>query len=399
MAVVMMPALSPTMTEGKLARWLVKEGDEVRAGDVIAEIETDKALMEIEAVDDGKVAKLAVAEGSEGVAVGTPIAEILAEGEEASKADKPAPQVSETHPKEVSEKPTPPAPKKEQPTPQEKSERIVASPLAKRIAKEKGVDLAKIKGSGPKGRIVKADIIATSPSMQASSTGERSSLVENSSMRMMIAERLQQSMQNAPHFYINADIEIDALLAARKSLNAAAPEGVKVSVNDMIVKIVALTLMQHPQVNASWEDKHTRLHAHADVAIAVAIEGGLITPILMEAETKGLYEIATQTGELINKAKEGKLQPEEYVGGSFTISNLGMFGVKSFTAVINPPHSAILAIGAGEERPIVREGNIEIATIMTVTLSCDHRVVDGAEGARWLATFKRFMENPVLALG
>ena len=399
MAVVMMPALSPTMTEGKLARWLVKEGDEVRAGDVIAEIETDKALMEIEAVDDGKVAKLAVAEGSEGVAVGTPIAEILAEGEEASKADKPAPQVSETHPKEVSEKPTPPAPKKEQPTPQEKSERIVASPLAKRIAKEKGVDLAKIKGSGPKGRIVKADIIATSPSVQASSTGERSSLVENSSMRMMIAERLQQSMQNAPHFYINADIEIDALLAARKSLNAAAPDGVKVSVNDMIVKIAALTLMQHPQVNASWEDKHTRFHAHADVAIAVAIEGGLITPIVTEAENKGLYAIANETGGLINKAKEGKLQPEEYVGGSFTISNLGMFGVKSFTAVINPPHSAILAIGAGEERPIVREGNIEIATIMTVTLSCDHRVVDGAEGARWLATFKRFMENPVLALG
>ena len=396
MAVVMMPALSPTMTEGKLARWLVKEGDEVRAGDVIAEIETDKALMEIEAVDDGKVVKLAVAEGSEGVAVGTPIAEILAEGEEASKVDTPAPQVSETPPKEVSDKP---APKKEQPTPQEKSERIVASPLAKRIAKEKGVDLAKIKGSGPKGRIVKADIIATSPSVQASSTGERSSLVENSSMRMMIAERLQQSMQNAPHFYINADIEIDALLAARKSLNAAAPEGVKVSVNDMIVKIAALTLMQHPQVNASWEDKHTRFHNHADVAIAVAIEGGLITPILTEAENKGLYAIASETGELINRAKEGKLQPEEYVGGSFTISNLGMFGVKSFTAVINPPHSAILAIGAGEERAIVREGNIEVATVMTVTLSCDHRVVDGAEGAKWLATFKRFMENPVLALG
>ena len=394
MAVVMMPALSPTMTEGKLARWLVKEGDEVRAGDVIAEIETDKALMEIEAVDDGKVVKLAVAEGSEGVAVGTPIAEILAEGEEASKAEKPAPPPS----KEVSEKP---APKKEQPkpAPQEKSERIIASPLAKRIAKEKGVDLGKVKGSGPKGRIVKADIIATSPSVQASSTGERSSLVANSSMRMMIAERLQQSMQEAPHFYINADIEIDALLAARKSLNAAAPEGVKVSVNDMIVKIAALTLMQHPQVNASWEDKHTRLHAHADVAIAVAIEGGLITPIVTEAENKGLYAIASETGELINKAKEGKLQPEEYVGGSFTISNLGMFGVKSFTAVINPPHSAILAIGAGEERAIVREGKVEVATVMTVTLSCDHRVVDGAEGAKWLATFKRFMENPVLALG
>ena len=453
MAIVTMPALSPTMTEGKLSRWIVKEGDEVRSGDVIAEIETDKAVMEVEALDDGKVTTIAVAEGTEGVQVGTAIAEILADGEDSTIGQAPAPAAVPAPTSAPTPTPTPaptstptPAPTAS-PTPTPVAspapvatptlapvvpapvvpavsaptahkahggERIFASPLARRIASQKGVDLSLIKGTGPKGRIIRADVdaatsaasimAASAPQRQpagnmAPDTGERSSLNANSSMRMVIAERLQQSWQQAPHFFLDMEICLDPLLSARKSLNEAAPDGVKVSVNDMIIKAAALTLMKHPRINASWEGEHTRQHHHADIAVAVAMEEGLITPIIRDAEAKGVYAISSEVGELATRGRKGGLSPHEYSGGSFTISNLGMFGVSSFTAIINPPHSAILAIGAGVEKPVVRDGEITIATMMSATLACDHRVINGAEGAEWLASFRRFIENPVLALG
>ena len=427
MAVVTMPALSPTMTDGTLSRWLVSEGDAVRSGDVIAEIETDKALMEVEAIDDGHI-KLLVAAGSKGVAVGTVIAEIAVDGESPESAPESAPETAPASPvPEATSAPAPtptPAPKsmpettpapetkpsKPTPTPDappsdtlNNAARVFASPLARRIAREQGIDLNAIKGTGPKGRIIRADIEA-SPSASVAQTAlmqdaTGSTVIENSKMRLVIAERLQKSMQEAPHFFLNADIAIDAMLEVRKTLNDAAQEGVKVSVNDMIIKAAAQALIQHPKVNSSWEASHIRQHHHANIAVAVSTEAGLITPIVTMAEARGLYDIAMQTRELADKARQGKLSPEEYSGGSFTISNLGMYGTSSFTAIINPPHSAILAIGAGEARAVVRNGEITIATMMTATLACDHRVIDGADGAEWLASFKRFVENPVLALG
>ena len=414
MPVITMPALSPTMTEGKIARWLVKEGDAVRSGDVIAEIETDKALMEVEALDDGVVNQIMVAEGSEGIAVGSGIAEILAEGETPAETTAMASPPAATKPAEVSEEVSAQTDKSipvRKPSAQAtKGKRIIASPLAKRMAKENAIDLALIKGSGPYGRIVLADIegllngAVPAPAPQGrtiqpvSTPGETSTLVENSSMRMVIAERLQQSMQEAPHFYVSMDICLDPLLEARKALNAAAPEGVKLSVNDMIIKAAAMTLIRHPEVNSSWEGQHTRRHHHADIAVAVAIENGLVTPIVRQAEEKGLYSISDEMKDLATRARSGRLMTDEITGGSFTISNLGPFGVSAFTAVINPPHAAILAIAAGEERAVVREGEIVIATMMTATLSCDHRVIDGAKGAEWMAGFKAIVENPVLAL-
>ena len=417
MAVVTMPALSPTMTDGTLSRWLVSEGDAVRSGDVIAEIETDKALMEVEAIDDGHI-KLLVAEGSKGVAVGTVIAEIAVDGESPESAPaSPAPEATPTPapapapaPKSMPEATPAPETKPSKPTPDappsdtlNNAARVFASPLARRIAREQGIDLNTIKGTGPKGRIIRADVEA-SPSAFVAQTAlmqdaTGSTVIENSKMRLVIAERLQKSMQEAPHFFLNADIAIDAMLEVRKTLNDAAQEGVKVSVNDMIIKAAAQALIQHPKVNSSWEASHIRQHHHANIAVAVSTEAGLITPIVTMAEARGLYDIAMQTRELADKARQGKLSPEEYSGGSFTISNLGMYGTSSFTAIINPPHSAILAIGAGEARAVVRNGEITIATMMTATLACDHRVIDGADGAEWLASFKRFVENPVLALG
>ena len=418
MAVITMPALSPTMTEGKLARWLVKEGDEVRSGDIIAEIETDKALMEVEALEDGTVNRIMAPEGAEAVAVGAPIAEILADDEtpadigaaclaDATEAETPPP---------ASTKPAPAAPATAVPVQQPEKPhgtRLIASPLAKRLAAENDIDLSLIKGSGPHGRIVLADIsalveagsagtaaptrAATQPPKQAVD-GAASTLIENSPMRMVIAERLQQSMQDAPHFFVSMDICIDPLLDARKALNAAAPEGVKISVNDMIIKAAAMTLMRYPAVNSSWEGKHTRQHHHADIAVAVAIENGLVTPIVRQAEAKGLNAISAEMKDLAGRARQGRLKADEITGGSFTISNLGPYGVSAFTAVINPPHAAILAIAAGEERAVVRNGEITVATMMTATLSCDHRVVDGAVGAEWMAGFKALVENPVLAL-
>ena len=417
MAVVTMPALSPTMTEGKLAKWLVKEGDDVRSGDVIAEIETDKAVMEVEALDDGKMASILIAEGTEGVAVGSVIAEILGDDEESNLSDQAnAEPKSAAQPVEPAETKAPvasasaPAPVPVAPVATvatQDGSRLFASPLARRIAADRGIDLKSISGSGPKGRIIKADLdqapaisspVATSIASLPQALGEDSSVIENSQMRKVIASRLQQSMQDSPHFYVNMDIDIGAMLAARKTLNDHAPEGVKISVNDMIIKAAAIALMRVPEVNASWEGEQTRRFNHADISVAVAIEGGLITPIIRHAEEKGLEAISSEVAALAKRAHDGKLAPEEYTGGSFTISNLGMFGVTSFTAVINPPQAAILAIGAGEERAVVRNGQLAVATMMTATLSSDHRVVDGANAARFMKVFKEIVENPVLAL-
>jgi pyruvate dehydrogenase E2 component (dihydrolipoamide acetyltransferase) len=434
MALVMMPALSPTMTEGKLAKWLMKEGDAVRTGDVIAEIETDKAVMEVEALDDGVLAKITIAEGAEGVAVGAVIAEILADGEDSTLNDalpkSPAPVgIAPVETAPVGTAPigiapvgaapvgtAPPKPVEAVSVGTEQvaagTSRIFASPLARRVADGRGIDLASLKGSGPKGRIILADVeqAGAGQSQSVASTipntiqgvahdkGSDSTVIENSQMRMIIADRLQQSKQDAPHFYLNMDIDIGAMLAARKALNDHAPEGVKISVNDMIIKAAATALMRVPTANASWEGAQTRLWHHADISVAVAIDGGLVTPIIRHAEEKGLTAISTEMADLAARARSGKLTPEEFSGGSFTISNLGMYGLTSFSAVINPPQGAILAIGAGEERAVVRGGEVAVAMMMTATLSCDHRVVDGAVGAAWLKAFKQVVENPVLAL-
>ena len=405
MPIVMMPALSPTMTEGKLAKWLVAVGDEVRSGDVIAEIETDKATMEVEALDDGKVASILVRAGSEGIAVGTAIAEILGEGEESEvgketapapkPAPAPAPAPKESAPKEVAKPAPAPAPKPA-PAP-ETSTRIFASPLARRIAADKGLDLAQIKGSGPHGRIIKADVEGAPTAPRLVSTDGDSTLIPITATRKVIASRLQESMQTAPHFYINMDIALDALLDARKAVNQGQDDGAKITVNDMLIKCAAAALMKIPEVNASWEGEAIRQWHHADIAVAVAAESGLVTPIVWQADQKSLTKISAEMRELIQKAQDGKLKLNEFSGGSFTISNLGMFGVSSFTAVINPPHGAILAIGAGREMAVAKDGALAVATMMTATLSCDHRVIDGAVGAKWMAAFKEIVETPMLA--
>lgn len=420
MAIVNMPALSPTMTEGKLAKWLVNEGDAVTSGDVIAEIETDKALMEVEALDDGIMASILVPEGSEAVAVGTPIAEILGEGENsalsAAPQKKEAPIAEEQAPI-ADASATPQAPVKSnlpKSLPADQSDtRLFASPLAKRIADQKGIDLATVTGSGPHGRIIKADIDSlpdgysgkTASSAPMVMSGQdidgyqpQSDLIPVTSTRKVIATRLQQSMQDAPHFYLNMDIELDQLIAMRKSMNAALPDDQKISINDMIIKCAAATLIKVPEVNASWEGDHIRQWHHADIAVAVALEAGLVTPIVWGADMMSLSSVSAKMKDLVGKAQSGKLKLEEFSGGSFTISNLGMYGITSFTAVINPPHGAILAIGAGREVPVVKDGQVTVATVMTATLSGDHRVIDGAVGAKWMAAFKSYVENPVMAL-
>ncbi|MGB1919322.1 MAG: pyruvate dehydrogenase complex dihydrolipoamide acetyltransferase [Candidatus Puniceispirillales bacterium] len=420
MAIVNMPALSPTMTEGKLAKWLVNEGDAVTSGDVIAEIETDKALMEVEALDDGIMASILVPEGSEAVAVGTPIAEILGEGENsalsAAPQKKEAPIAEEQAPI-ADASATPQAPVKSnlpKSLPADQSDtRLFASPLAKRIAGQKGIDLATVTGSGPHGRIIKADIDSlpdgysgkTASSAPMVMSGQdidgyqpQSDLIPVTSTRKVIATRLQQSMQDAPHFYLNMDIELDQLIAMRKSMNAALPDDQKISINDMIIKCAAATLIKVPEVNASWEGDHIRQWHHADIAVAVALDAGLVTPIVWGADMMSLSSVSAKMKDLVGKAQSGKLKLEEFSGGSFTISNLGMYGITSFTAVINPPHSAILAIGAGREVPVVKDGQVTVATVMTATLSGDHRVIDGAVGAKWMAAFKSYVENPVMAL-
>ena len=421
---IKMPALSPTMTTGTLAKWLVGEGDRVNSGDVIAEIETDKATMEVESVDDGVMAKIFVDAGAENVAVGAVIAVLAEDGETASDVAKaglqepssPVPVTSVAAEAKERAEPAPvtAAPVKAVPAPQTKSSdkpRIFASPLARRIAADRNIALEGITGSGPYGRILRRDVesVATAPIAQttaalagvtpAGATQQGDSyLVANSQMRKAIASRLQDSKQQAPHFYLTVDCVIDNLLEARKSLNAKAAEGIKISVNDMIIRAAAMALIAVPEANASWEGENTRLFRHADIAMAVAIDGGLITPIVWAAEQKGLAALSQVTADLAARARDGKLAANEYTGGSFTISNLGMFGVREFAAVINPPHGGILAVGAGEQRPIVIDGNLAVATVMSVTLSADHRAVDGAVGARWLQAFKGFVENPVTML-
>ena len=421
---IKMPALSPTMTTGTLAKWLVGEGDRVNSGDVIAEIETDKATMEVESVDDGVMAKIFVDAGAENVAVGAVIAVLAEDGETASDVAKaglqepssPVPVTSVAAEAKERAEPAPvtAAPVKAVPAPQTKSSdkpRIFASPLARRIAADRNIALEGIIGSGPYGRILRRDVesVATAPIAQttaalagatpAGATQQGDSyLVANSQMRKAIASRLQDSKQQAPHFYLTVDCVIDNLLEARKSLNAKAAEGIKISVNDMIIRAAAMALIAVPEANASWEGENTRLFRHADIAMAVAIDGGLITPIVWAAEQKGLAALSQVTTDLAARARDGKLAANEYTGGSFTISNLGMFGVREFAAVINPPHGGILAVGAGEQRPIVIDGNLTVATVMSVTLSADHRAVDGAVGARWLQAFKGFVENPVTML-
>lgn len=411
---IKMPALSPTMTTGTLAKWLVGEGDHVNSGDVIAEIETDKATMEVESVDDGILAKILVDAGTENVAVGAVIAVLAEDGETASDVAKaslqepasPAPEPSVAA--EAQER-VEPAPVTAAPTPQTKSSdkpRIFASPLARRIAADRNITLEGITGSGPYGRILRRDVesAATAPIAQTTAAlagatqQDDSYLVANSQMRRAIASRLQDSKQQAPHFYLTVDCVIDNLLEARKALNAKAAEGIKISVNDMIIRAAAMALIAVPEANASWEGENTRLFRHADIAMAVAIDGGLITPIVWAAEQKGLAALSQVTADLAARARDGKLAANEYTGGSFTISNLGMFGIREFAAVINPPHGGILAVGAGEQRPIVIDGNLAVATVMSVTLSADHRAVDGAVGARWLQAFKGFVENPVTML-
>jgi pyruvate dehydrogenase E2 component (dihydrolipoamide acetyltransferase) len=420
---ILMPALSPTMESGTVSKWTVSVGDAVRSGDVIAEIETDKATMEVEAVDEGVMAVILVSEGAEGVAVGTPIARLAEDGEAVDDvaaspaASAPAPAAPATTADEKpADTPAPaatPAPvsaPSAKDTQNKAGERIFASPLARRIAADQGVDLASLAGSGPHGRILRRDVeaaetrqssagVAAMPTNAPMSAVAGASTVEaNSQMRRIIAQRLQESKANAPHFYLTVDCEIDNLLTARRMMNEQAGEGVKISVNDLVIRAAAMALIAVPKANASWEGENTRYFQHADIAMAVAVDGGLVTPVVWAAEQKGLAALSGITRDLALRAREGKLAPEEFSGGSFTISNLGMYGIREFAAVINPPQGAILAVGAGEERPVVRDGQLAVATVMSVTLSADHRVVDGAVGAEWLQAFKGYIQQPVTML-
>jgi pyruvate dehydrogenase E2 component (dihydrolipoamide acetyltransferase) len=420
---ILMPALSPTMTEGTLARWLKKEGDTIKAGDVIAEIETDKATMEVEAVDEGVLEKILVPEGTAGVAVNAPIAELAGEG-----GAKPAPAPKAEAPKAEAPKPDAKAeaPKPE-PAPKpagnghDKGERVFASPLARRMAVQAGIDLAALKGSGPNGRVVKADIeaamsgaapkeaaakaetpapaAAPAPKAPAAPIAAPHELVPHSTMRKVIARRLSESKATIPHFYATVDVELDALLKLRAELNAKSPKdgpgAWKVSVNDMIIKATAIALRRMPKVNASWQDDAMVMYQDVDISVAVSIPDGLITPIVRKADQKGLAQISNEMKDLAARAKAGKLKPEEFQGGSFSISNMGMYGVSDFSAIINPPQAAILAISAGQQRPVVKDGALAIATVMTVTISVDHRVIDGALAAEWLGVFKGIVEDPL----
>lgn len=421
-----MPALSPTMEEGTLARWLVKEGDSVSSGDLIAEIETDKATMEFEAVDEGVISKIMVAEGTDGVKVGTVIALIAGEDEDAApvkpaaaplaKAAAPAPKV------EVAAPPPPPAPVSAPVSASSADERVKASPLAKRLAAERGIDLAKLTGTGPGGRIVKEDVdaagsgtavqatasqapvaaavpVATAPAAAPAAIpdfGIPHEVVKLSNMRKTIARRLTQSMQEAPHIYLTVDIRLDALLKLRGELNASLESrGVKLSVNDMLIKALALALIQVPKCNVSFAGDTMLQYSRADISVAVSIPTGLITPIVVDAANKSLSTISTEISALAAKAKDGKLQPHEYQGGTASISNMGMMGIKHFTAVINPPQAMIMAIGAGEKRPYVVDDALAIATVMSATGSFDHRAIDGADGAELMKVFKELVEKPL----
>ena len=421
---ILMPALSPTMQEGTLAKWLVKEGDTVESGDLLAEIETDKATMEFEAVDEGVIGKILIAEGTEGVIVNTAICILLEDGEDASAADaapaaKPESSKTEAAPAETPA-PTYPAPA----APQKDGDRIFASPLARRIAGQKGLDLSALTGSGPRGRIVKADVenadpaaksaaaALTAPTAPALATSADSETVKKmytdreyeeislNGMRKIIASRLTEAKQTIPHFYLRRSITLDALLKTRGEINSGlADSGVKISVNDFIIKASAKALQDVPGCNAVWAGDRLLQMKASDVAVAVAIDGGLFTPVIQDAEIKPLSVISTEMKDLATRAKERKLAPHEYQGGSFAISNLGMFGIENFDAVINPPHGSILAVGAGQKQPIVNsDGALAAATMMSVTLSVDHRVIDGALGAQFLAALAGYIEKPMSML-
>ena len=419
---ILMPALSPTMTEGTLARWLKKEGEQVKAGDIIAEIETDKATMEVEAVDEGVLGKILVADGTEGVKVNDPIAVLIEAGEAvptgaATPAAKPAPAAAAAPAPTPAAAPAPaPAPAPAMNGHAASGERIFASPLARRMAQQAGIELAGVKGTGPGGRIVKADIEAFQPgaARPAAPTAAPAPaptpkpavaitaphrLVPNSSMRKVIARRLSEAKATIPHFYVSMDIELDALMKLRADLNAKSPKegpgAFRLSVNDLVIKAAALTLRRIPTVNASWTDDNIVLYDDVDISVAVSIPDGLITPIVRHADLKGLAAISNEMKDLAARAKSGKLKPEEFQGGGFSISNMGMFGVTSFSAIINPPQAGILAVSAGQQRAVVKNGALAIATVMTCTLSVDHRVVDGALGAEWLAAFKTIIEDPL----
>ena len=420
---VLMPALSPTMTEGTLAKWHKKVGDDVQSGDVIAEIETDKATMEVEAVEEGKLAKILVDEGTEGVAVNTLIALILEEDEDESALDSveasaaPKPSVATTAGSESAPAQTQAAPSPAKPAAE--GNRIAASPLARRMAEQANLDLSQIIGSGPTGRIVKSDIEAALGQSALSATaapaatpiikpsmGTLPAVISEGSftdepvsmMRKVIAERLSLSKQTVPHFYLTVECEIDALLAMRKELNERSPEGegnYKLSVNDFVVRATALAMRRFPQVNSSWQGEFIRKYHRVDIAIAVATKTGLITPVVRDADNKGLAQVSSEIKNLAARAQDGKLLPEEYQGGGFTISNLGMYDVKEFAAIINPPQSAILAVSTGKQQSVVKNGALAIASMMNCTLSADHRVVDGAVGAEFMAAFKKLIEEPL----
>jgi pyruvate dehydrogenase E2 component (dihydrolipoamide acetyltransferase) len=426
---ILMPALSPTMEEGVVAKWHVKVGDTVKAGDVIAEIETDKATIEVEAVDEGEILEILVAEGSEGVKVNAIIARLSGDSSPPPGRKQAAepPEAGQSPPAPSASVPNSPPSAAAQPLPPgggEPGDRIFASPLARRLAKEAGLDLKSVKGTGPRGRIVKADVEAADKGAPATSAAPATStsapaaeprkvqslaqmgipdgsydLVPLDGMRKAIARRMTDSFRDIPHFPLTIDCEIDGLMAVRAKVNAMLePQGIKVSVNDFVIKACALALKAVPEANASYSPEGLAMHHHADVAMAVAIEGGLITPIIRKAETKSLSQIATEAKDLAKRARDRKLKPEEFQGGTFSVSNLGMFGIKAFASIINEPQGAIMSVGAGEQRPVVKNGQLTIATVMTVTLTCDHRVVDGATGARFLQAFKPLIEDPVTML-
>jgi pyruvate dehydrogenase E2 component (dihydrolipoamide acetyltransferase) len=428
-----MPALSPTMEEGTLAKWLVKEGDKVASGDILAEIETDKATMEFEAVDEGTVAKILVPEGSEGVKVGAPIAILAGEGEDASAPASAAPKADTAAP--ASPKPTPEpkadATPKSAPPPQApvetpaapaqpargEGDRIKASPLARRLAQAQGIDLSNIQGSGPGGRIVRADIDAAAgkapaaPAQQAPVPAPAAShavlpgpieqaipheAIKLSNIRKTIARRLTESKQQIPHIYLTVDIQLDALLKLRGELNASlAAREVKLSVNDLLIKALAQALIDVPTCNVAFAGDQMLQYKRADISVAVSVPSGLITPIIVDAGSKSVSAISTEMKDLAGRARDGKLQPQEYQGGTASLSNMGMFGIKQFEAVINPPQGMIMAIGAGEKRPFVINDSLQIATVMSATGSFDHRAIDGADGAKLMKRFKELIEKPL----
>ena len=433
-----MPALSPTMEEGTLAKWLVKEGDKVESGDILAEIETDKATMEFEAVDEGTIAKILVPEGTDGVKVGAPIAILAGEGEDASKAAADAPKADTAAPAPPKAAPAPKAdatPKESAPPPQApvetpaapaeaaatapasaEGDRIKASPLARRLAQAQNIDLATLQGSGPGGRIVRADIdaavgkappaaptaaVAAAPVGHAVMPGPIEQAIPHeaiklSNVRKTIARRLTESKQQIPHIYLTVDIQLDALLKLRSEINKSLESrNIKLSVNDLMIKALAMALLEVPECNVSFAGDQLLKYNRADISVAVSIPGGLITPIIVNADGKSVSAIATEIHDLAARAKEGKLQPQEYQGGTASLSNMGMYGIKNFEAVINPPQGMIMAIGAGEKRPYVINDSLQIATVMSATGSFDHRAIDGADGARLMQAFKRLVENPL----